>query len=93
MLAIPELIYRFLHNRGRILDLIARGCCAQLQLRSGIKDVSVISKLMKSLNVVGVVFIRTLTLYGQRVARWTRRIEGRTSTVRRIEIVAGKEHK
>jgi len=37
-----------------ILDLIAGGCWAGGQLRSGIKDVSVASKLMKSLTLLGV---------------------------------------
>jgi len=45
-----------------ILDLIAGGCWARRQLRSGIKDVCVASKLMKSLTLVGVVFIGTLAL-------------------------------
>jgi len=40
-----------------ILDLIARDCWARRQLHRGIKDVSVTSKLMKSLTLVGVVFI------------------------------------
>jgi len=40
-----------------ILDPIAGGCWARGQLRSGIKDVSVASQLMKSLTLVGVVFI------------------------------------
>jgi len=43
-----------------ILDLIAGECWAQRQLCSGIKDVSVASKPMKSLTLVGVVFIGTL---------------------------------
>jgi len=43
-----------------ILDLIAGDCWARRQLRRGIKDVSVISKLMKSLTLVWVVFIHTL---------------------------------
>jgi len=47
---------------GPILDLIAGGCWARRQLRSGIKDVSVASKLMKSLTLVGAVFIGTLAL-------------------------------
>jgi len=45
---------------GPILDLIAGGCWARRQLRSGIKDVSVALKLMKSLTLVRVVFIGTL---------------------------------
>ena len=46
-----------------ILDLIAQGCWARRQLRSGIKDVSVASELMKSLTImVGVVFIDPLRL-------------------------------
>jgi len=40
-----------------ILDLIAGGCWARCQIRRGIKDVSIASKLMKSLTLVGVVFI------------------------------------
>jgi len=47
---------------GPILDLIAGDCWARCQLRSGIKDVSVASKLMKSLTLVGVVYIRTLAI-------------------------------
>jgi len=45
-----------------ILDLIAGGCWARRQLRSGIKDVSVASELVKSLTIMGVVFISTSTL-------------------------------
>jgi len=40
-----------------ILDLIAGDCWARRQLRRGIKDVSVPSEPMKSLTIVGVVFI------------------------------------
>jgi len=40
-----------------ILHLIAADRWARRQLHSGIKDVSVASKLMKSLTLVGVVFI------------------------------------
>jgi len=40
-----------------ILDLIAGGCWARRQLCGGIKDISVASKPMKSLTLVGVVFI------------------------------------
>ena len=47
---------------GPILDLIAGGCWARRQLRSGIKDVSVTSELRKSLTLVGVVFIGTLAI-------------------------------
>jgi len=47
---------------GPILGLIAGDCWARRQLRSGIKDVSVASKLMISLTLVGVVFIGTLAL-------------------------------
>jgi len=47
---------------GPILDLIAGGCWARRQLRSGIKDVSVASKLMKSLTLVRVFFIGTLAI-------------------------------
>jgi len=47
---------------GPILDLIAGGCWARRQLRSGINDVSVASELMKLLTLVGVVFIGTLAL-------------------------------
>jgi len=47
---------------GPILDLIAGGCWARCQLRSGIKDVSVASELRKSLTLVRVVFIDTLVL-------------------------------
>jgi len=47
---------------GPILDLIAGGCWARRQLRSGIKDVSVASKLMKSLTLVRVVIIGTLAI-------------------------------
>jgi len=45
-----------------ILDLIAGGCWARPQLHSGIKDVSVESKLRKSLTLVRVVFIDTLAI-------------------------------
>jgi len=45
-----------------ILDLIAGGCWAQRQLRSSIMDVTIISQLMKSLTLVGVVFIGILTI-------------------------------
>ena len=37
-----------------ILDLIAGDCCARHQLHRGIKEVSVASKLMKSLTLVRV---------------------------------------
>ena len=47
---------------GPILDLIAGDRWARRQLRSGIKDVSVASKLMKSLTLVRVVFIGTLAI-------------------------------
>jgi len=45
-----------------ILDLIAGDSRARRQLPSSIKDVSVTSKLMKSLTLVGVVIIGTLVL-------------------------------
>jgi len=45
-----------------ILGLIAGDCWARRQLPSGIKDISVASKLRKSLTFVGVVFIGTLGL-------------------------------
>jgi len=45
-----------------ILNLIAGECWARRQLRSGIKDVSVASKLRKSLTLVRVVFIDTLAI-------------------------------
>ena len=45
-----------------ILDPIAGDCCARRQLRSGIKDVSVASRLMKLLTLLGVVFIGTLAI-------------------------------
>jgi len=45
-----------------ILNLIAGDCWARSQLRSGIKDVSVASKLRKSLTLVRVVFIDTLVI-------------------------------
>ena len=44
------------------LNLIAGGCWARRQLRSGIKGVSVASKLRRSLTLVSVVFIDTLAL-------------------------------
>jgi len=47
---------------GPILDLIAGECWARRQLRSGIKDASVASKLRKSLTLVRVVFIGTLAI-------------------------------
>jgi len=45
-----------------ILNLIAGDCWAPRQLRSGIKDVSVASRPIKSLSLVGVVFIDTVAL-------------------------------
>ena len=45
-----------------ILRPIAGGCWVRCQLRSGIKDVSVASKLMKSLTLVVVAFIDTLVI-------------------------------
>ena len=45
-----------------ILNLVAGDCWARCQLRSGIKDVSVASKLRKSLTFVRVVFIDTLAI-------------------------------
>jgi len=45
-----------------ILNLIAGGCWSRRQLRSGIKDISVASKLRKSLTLVRVVFIDTLAI-------------------------------
>jgi len=45
-----------------ILDPIAGDCWAQCWLRNGIKDVSVASKLRKSLTLVRVVFIGTLAI-------------------------------
>jgi len=45
-----------------ILDLMAGGCWAQRQLHSGIKDVSVASKVRKSLTLVRVVCIDTLAI-------------------------------
>jgi len=47
---------------GPILDLIMGGCWARRQLRSGIKDVSVASRLRKSLTFVRVVFIDILAI-------------------------------
>jgi len=47
---------------GPILDPIAGDCWTRRQLRSGIKDVSVASRLMKSLTLLGVVFIGTLAI-------------------------------
>jgi len=47
---------------GPNLILIAGGCRTQRQLRSGIKDVSVASKLRKSVTLVKVVFIDTLAI-------------------------------
>jgi len=47
---------------GPILDLIAGECWARHQLRSGIKDASVASKLRKLLTLVRVVFIGTLAI-------------------------------
>jgi len=49
-------------TRGPILDLITGDCWAQCQLRSGIKDISLISKLRKSLTIVIVDFIDTLAI-------------------------------
>jgi len=45
-----------------ILEPIAAECWAQRQLHCDIMDVSVASKLMKSLTLVGVVFIETLEI-------------------------------
>ena len=45
-----------------ILNPIAGGCWSRRQLRSGIKDVSVASKLKRSLTLVSVVFIDTLAI-------------------------------
>jgi len=45
-----------------ILDLIAEGYWARHQLHSGIKNVSVASKLKKSLTLMKVVFIDTLAI-------------------------------
>jgi len=45
-----------------ILDPIAGDCWARRQLRTGIEDVSVASKPMKWLTLVGVVFIGALAL-------------------------------
>jgi len=45
-----------------ILGLIAGDCWARRQLPSGIKDVSVASKLRKSLTLVRVIFIGTLAI-------------------------------
>jgi len=45
-----------------ILNPIARGCWARCQLHNGIKDISVASKLRKSLTLVSVVFINTLAI-------------------------------
>ena len=47
---------------GPILDLIKGGCWARCQLRRGIKDVSVASRLWKSLTLVRVVFMDTLAI-------------------------------
>jgi len=44
------------------LDSIAEDCWARRQLHNGIKDVSVASKLRKSLTLVRVVFIDTLVI-------------------------------
>jgi len=45
-----------------ILDLIAGGCWARCRLRPGIKDASAASELMKSLTIIGVVFLGPLVL-------------------------------
>jgi len=45
-----------------ILDPIAGDCWAQRQLRRGIKDFSVLPKLMKALTLPGVVFTGTLAI-------------------------------
>ena len=45
-----------------ILDLIAGDCWARCQLHSGIKDVSVASKPLISLTIMGVVLIGLLGL-------------------------------
>jgi len=66
-----------------ILNLIAGGCWAQRQLRSGIKNVSVASKLRKSLTLMRVVFIATpvnpsVQSVGLRVRTgWTAYLRGR----------------
>jgi len=45
-----------------ILDLMAGDCWVRCRVRSGIKDVSVASRLMKSLTLVGVAYIATLVI-------------------------------
>jgi len=45
-----------------ILDLIAGGCWARRRLRPGIKNASVALELMKSLTIMGVVFLGPLAL-------------------------------
>ena len=59
VLAIPELDDRSAPPTAAapILNLIAGGCQAQGQLHSRIMDVSVTSELMKSVTIIGVVFI------------------------------------
>jgi len=79
-----------------ILDPIAGGCWAQRQLRGGIKNVSVASKLMKSLTLLGVVFIGTLAIpeldSGFLHDRWTNpdsdcgRLSGSTPATQRYKI-------
>jgi len=66
-----------------ILDLMEGGFWTRRHLRSGIKDVSVASKPMKSLTLVGVVFIGTLAL---------RELDGRflkTTTASILILIAG----
>ena len=59
VLAIPELDDRSAPPTAAapILNLIAGGCQAQGQLHSRIMDGSVTSELMKSVTIIGVVFI------------------------------------
>jgi len=79
-----------------ILDPIAGECWARLQLRSGIKDVSVASKPIKSLTLVEVVFIGPLAipeLNGRFLHdHWTkpeydcRRLSGSTPATQRYKV-------
>jgi len=62
MLGIPELNSDYFTTTALILNLMREDSWARRQLRSGIKDISGASKLMKSLTIVGVVFINTLAI-------------------------------
>jgi len=61
-LAIPSSMADYSMTTPPILDLIAGGCWARCQLLNGIRDVSVASKLRKSLSSVERIFIVALAI-------------------------------